>query len=443
MASKETGTPPSAPRRTTRKEFLLTRQEQDQYRILRLVLFGVVGFLVLVLALGLVFEYGVRPRQPVAVVNEENITLAEWQRRVRLERGQTIAAIDNLYELLGGDVNQLIQFAGQQMQALLAPAVLGESVLYQMIDEVNIRQEAARRGITVSDEEVQTTIEEQFNYYGGGLPPATPTGTGTPVPTPSITPITALAAADATPTPTAEPTAEPTPLPTATPVSPEGFNQLFSEALAEFQKAGGTEAEYRTLVRANLLRERVRDALAAEANLATEEENFSLFYISYATAEEAGAALAAIREGATDYLTTWNTVRSTERITATQPFAAELQWTSLNSISSSLGTAVGDLLPTLALDTPSDVTPGNNDRFLLIQLRGREMLPIPEAQLNNARERVLSDWLEEVRKDALIPSDSRWRDNTPSRPILDTKYFIAPPATATPVIGVTISAPEQ
>ena len=63
--------------------------------------------------------------------------------------------------------------------ALDAPTTVGQQVIDLLIGEALIRQEAARRDITVTSDEVENFKQEQFNYYPNGTP--SPTVTPTPV----------------------------------------------------------------------------------------------------------------------------------------------------------------------------------------------------------------------------------------------------------------------
>ncbi|RXL55387.1 hypothetical protein EO238_33835, partial [Citrobacter sp. AAK_AS5] len=60
--------------------------------------------------------------------------------------------------------------------------LLGEMVLNQMIDDQLIREEAAKRGITVSDEEIHEALQSSFGFYpmGTNTPTITPTMVNTP-----------------------------------------------------------------------------------------------------------------------------------------------------------------------------------------------------------------------------------------------------------------------
>lgn len=425
---------PTSARRRSRKDYLLARKEQEQYRKVRLAVAAIGGLLLLILLVGVAYEYVVKPGQPVARVGETEISLGDWSDRVQLERAQTISTLDGLYEAVGGDTNQLAQFAGAQLQSLAFPSLLGESVLFQMVDEELIRQEADARGIEVSDAEVQAAIEEQFNYFDGGLPTPSPEPTETAIPTPSITPIVSEPITDTVEAETeedAEPTEEPTPLPTATAVSQEAFDESFAEAIVEFEENGGGEDDFRAAVHNQLLRERLRDAMAGETELTTEQEQYSMFYISFQDEETANDVFGRIDSGEVDFITAWNEIRSAERVTTTQPFASELQWTSLQGLTTTFGTEVGDAVQTMEIGTSSEVLPANNDRFLLLDLRGRELRPLSESAINAERDQILRDWLEDQRLDATI--FDRWEANVPTRPLADPKFFDTS-AQPTPVI---------
>ena len=111
---------------------------------------------------------------PVANVRGEEIALGDWQDRVRYQRAQFIINMEDQLESFG-DVGLVQQFNGQQIQLLQDGQELGRLVLEQMVDETIIRQEAAKRNITVSSAEIDAAIGEQFSYYGGEAPTPLPT----------------------------------------------------------------------------------------------------------------------------------------------------------------------------------------------------------------------------------------------------------------------------
>lgn len=400
-------------RRQTRKEYLLTRKQQQQFRQIRLALFALVGFLVLILAVGAVFEYIVKPGQPVADINGTEIAVSDFKQRVSFERVQTLNTLDSLYEAVGGDVNQLSQFAGAQLNALAAPAAMGEQVLFQLIDEELIRQEASKRGITVSDSDIDTALAEQFNFYDGELPPEEVSDE--PEPTPTITPIVnEVAEAES------EPTVEPEPIPAATAVSREAYDEQLQEQLDEVIQAGGSEASFRERIKIGLLSEKLQDALAEDEGIETEELQVKILYLAFTTQAEANGVVAGVNAG-TEYLTAWNEIRSAERVTATQPFASEFQWIAPTAISSSLGSEALTIVETLSVGGVSDVFAGNNDRFYVIQLQGREDRQISESTLTSQKSQLLQEWIDDAEQDVQIYA--RWQNDVPNRPILDPKYY--------------------
>lgn len=214
-------------RQVTRKETARRRRDEEQNRrvILALLALGVV--LVALIGAGVIQELVVKPRQPIAVVNNVRIPTNEYQKRVLFSWFQ----------------------AGTQ---LTDPEGTSVRVLDQMIEEQLIREQAQQRGITVSPDEVTETLEQFFGYQRF---------TPTPAPTPSPEP---------TPTPGGPPTA--TPLPTATPVTYEAYQQALKDFLTRAQSASGlTEAELRRLIEVDLLRNKLYEAISADV-AATEEQ---------------------------------------------------------------------------------------------------------------------------------------------------------------------------
>ncbi len=176
----------------------IARLERER-RQTRLILYAFIGILVVVAGLitySILYTKYLQAKEPVAKVGNVNIALGEWQARVQLER----ANLENEYNYyqqyaqFGLDVSSQLQSIQTQLGD---PTKLGQTVLDNMIDEELIRQEAAKRGITVSKSEVDAAIQSAFQYYPGGSP--TPTITPTAVTLPTLSPQT-LALVTITPT---------------------------------------------------------------------------------------------------------------------------------------------------------------------------------------------------------------------------------------------------
>ncbi|RMF46939.1 MAG: hypothetical protein D6755_05925, partial [Anaerolineae bacterium] len=178
----------SAAKKTLNKKHL-ARAERE--RIQRQWLIGGTIF-VLVFAIGLVaFGYlqqtVLLKNKTIATVNGEDIKLGAFQARVRYMRSTLINRYQQGQQMLqffGQDPNsqfaQQYQLQLQQIAAQLSnPVSIGQNTLDQMIDDIIIRQKAEEMGITVTEEEIDRFIEEQFGYYPNGEAP-TPTAYPTP-----------------------------------------------------------------------------------------------------------------------------------------------------------------------------------------------------------------------------------------------------------------------
>ena len=174
--------------RENRRERLLKRRQAEQMRQLKLGAWIVLGLIAVIIITGIVVEFIVVPNQAVADVGDGQVSLNEWQEMVKFQRAQLIAAVESQYEDFLGDAEDpteqqqqdalrfVQQFSGREI-VLLAQQYeqLGEFVLDQMVDDELIRQGAAERGITVTDEEIDARIGERYNFFDGESPTPFPT----------------------------------------------------------------------------------------------------------------------------------------------------------------------------------------------------------------------------------------------------------------------------
>jgi len=162
----------------TKKHLARVERERIQRRY---ILFGSLAVFIAVVGLigyGVLDQTYLQGIQPVAIVNGEKISTNLWQAQVRYARQQLIgnaAQTAQFMQMFGSNPSTQSSFANQllQIQAQLSPDTVGKQVLDQMVDDTLIRQEAKRRGITVTSEELNKAIEAAFNYYPNGTP--TPT----------------------------------------------------------------------------------------------------------------------------------------------------------------------------------------------------------------------------------------------------------------------------
>ncbi|HMN29072.1 MAG TPA: SurA N-terminal domain-containing protein, partial [Caldilineaceae bacterium] len=304
-----------------------------------------IGLALILVIVGAVMQYAVRPNSAIATVGEERIITRDFWNRLRFEKWQMqnqLVQMQQLQAQFGQDV-----FASQisSLQSMLAsPLALGSQVLDQMINEAVIRQQAASRNITVSDEEVATALREEIANGRGALaePQATETAVAdtqatataagwTPTPAPTLDVSSTI-----TTTATAFPTPEPPP--TRAIISETGYTEGLNQLTENLQTAGGfTLDEYRARIRMRLLTDKVQEAVTTETVTTTEEQ------------VHARHILIAVREPTP-------TATETVTTTATTPITAAVPLTDLAGLAPSAAvTSTGAL--TTGAELTTTVTP--------------------------------------------------------------------------------------
>ena len=440
MAKKpQTPTNSEAQQRQSRKELLIARKRERQVRNLRIAGVVVLALIAIVIAVAVVNELFITPDRPVATVGDRTIALEEWQDRVTYERAQRIIFLENQLEAFGGDVGIVQQFGGSVINELLDPEGLGENVLNVMAEELVICDAVAERGIEISDADVQDEINVNFGFFGEGVSPTdTPEPTQTIQPTPSLTPIPTPGSADGAPTetPIPTPTAGPTltPFPTATPLSQTAFDEQFGEIMTSVTDLGASEATYRSVVRAQMCRDRLADALAEEQSLSRLAPQASTFVITADTEEAANEVQAQIE--AEGFLTAWNTIASrvddpeATEAPATQSF--ELLWRTQDALESSVGPDVAAAAFELAVNEPSaPIAVDNGDdttSYYIIMVSGREERELDQSEYDTRRTELVQAFADEALTGNLQLNEL-WRSRVPTLPVLDSKFLAAPTAT--------------
>ncbi len=243
----------SAGRRMTRDELTRHERESRAQRMLVLGLTGIVLLMALILGFGFWRTYVARGSESVATVEGRGITLEAFARRLDINRKnleQQMEAMQQQYVANSGSpLADLFQQQIQQIQ--FTQALLPEQTLQQMVDEELVRQEAARRGITVSAEEVDNQIETAF-----GDPP-TPVPQASPTTDPSAT---------AAPTPTPSPSPTPGPSPTPRPTADVQAN--VNNVLLLY---GMTRDELRSLLEGEVRYRKLQEAMGKEVPTAAEQ----------------------------------------------------------------------------------------------------------------------------------------------------------------------------
>ncbi len=259
-------------KQVTKKQIARSIREKQQRRQL-LIGLGIVGFLILfVIAYAVVNEMVLKPSEPVAKVNSEKIPLKEYQKYVLYTYDQTSQRLQQ-YRAFQAQYDPdgkmgLFKSQVEQLQATLQnPDQLGSTVLDQMIDDTLVEQAARERNITVSPDEIESRIHQMFGYDPNA-------------PTPTPTPITATKTITGTPAPTAVP-----------PMTKAQFEKSYQEFLQRIStKDKMTEEDFRNIVRAQILKEKLQEKIGEEKVGPTAEEVHARhILISFSTGTKNGA----------------------------------------------------------------------------------------------------------------------------------------------------------
>ena len=424
-----------------KKHVARLQREQQQSRMILYAFVGILAAVVLLLVYGYLDINYFQLQKPVAKVGDTEILASQFEPRVRMQRQQILAQYNQYAQygqLFGMDVQtQLTQLETQ----LNSTETIGQSVLDQMINEQLIRLEAAKRGITVSDAELNEAKQSSFAFFPNGSPTPTVTPTEvtlpevpaeaykvvtkTPLPTatleftltPEVTTGTVEATATAQPSATPTATLEPIPTatqgptatasPTATPYTLEGFNTQFSDAQERMQKLGLKEKDYLEFFDLQVLERKLLDDLTAELprvekqvwarHILVADEVTALTVIERLNNGEDFAVLA--KELSTD--------------TGSAQNGGDLGWFGSGAMVAEFETAA------FALEKPGDytTTPVASDfGFHIIQLIAKQDRPLTAEQYDAAKNKVFSEWLTAAREEYGVETFDIWKQHVPTEP---------------------------
>jgi len=446
------------PKIMTKKHLARVERERRQNRwiviVASLVLLAVVGLIVY----GILDQTVLQKQKPVIKVGEDVVTVSDFQKQVSYTRAQKIQEY-NFY-------TQFAQYYGtDQFQSTLdslksaldSPTTIGNEVLTSMTEDLLIRQEAAKLGLTVTSAEIDERMRKMYEYYPDGTPTPSrtptaittptynatqliwqatrvaPTATETATPeitatidlTPTVTlgpsaTFTATIEATATiePSPTAteipatptssEPTATATPEPTNTPYTLEGYMQALSKYLENYSSFGFTQDDYRKTVETLILREKLADYLAKDAT--RESTQVWARHILVGTVKEADDILARIKAGE-DFC---DLAAEYSIDTSNKDNCGDLGWFGKNQMVSEFEDAAF-ALSVGEISEPVTTTYG----FHIIQLLGKQTIPMTDSEWSAEKETILTNWLTKQKSEHTdIETFDIWMDIVPSEPTI-------------------------
>lgn len=418
---------------------------ERETRMQRLVVGGIVALLALLVLLvvgGIVWEQVIVPRQAVAVVNDEQITITEFQERVRLERlvinqrfYNDIPFLVNAGLIQGPD--QILQqepYATYWSEITSQPELLGNRVLSDMIDEQIIAQQAEELGVTVDEGAVEEQVEQFFNFtaateeaateeateeaeptatdivYVSPTPSPAPTETPQPTPTPLATEEVA-ATEEVNPDVTPTLTPRPTLIPSETP-SFENQQVAFEETVEDFYQDARVEADLsretvRDYFRYQVLLQELRDTVTEDV---TREAPFvNTRHILVETEETAQTVLTALENGEAFA----DLARALSTDTGSGGQGGELGWSPASNFVAPFRDAAIDA------EIGEIVGPVESEfGFHIIQVRAREERELSESEFDRARNAAFQEWFEETTSDEAneVERFDNWPSHVPAQP---------------------------
>ncbi len=418
-----------------KKHVARQQREQQQTRLILYTFFGILAVVVALLVYGWLDINFFQINRPVAKVGETEITARNFEARVRLQRQNLLtqyAQYQQYAQFFGMDFSSQLQQIEFQLSA---PETVGQIVLDQMINEEIVRQEAEKRGITVSEEELDEAIRAGYDFYPNGSPTptitptqivfednspeifelvtATPQFTATPessetessTSTEEADEPTATATIAPSATPTAGPTA--TALPTSTPYTQEGYEQLLADTDENLEKFGFDQGYYREFYEYQLLLTKLKEEIAAD--VATTDTQVWARHILVEDEETAKGVIQSLQEGK-DFA---ELARALSTDTGSGAQGGDLGWFGKGAMVAEFEAAA------FALENSGDITTEpvqSSFGYHIIQLIDKQERPLTAEQLQSAKDAAFDAWLTTIREEYSVETFDFWRQRVPNEP---------------------------
>lgn len=373
-------------KRLTRRQLARREREERLQRIILGIAIALGVIVVGVLVYGIVHEVFIEARRPVARVGDTIITTKQFKARQRYERWMTQLQIYQYDQYLSqlnaqatpsatspttdtvGTDDALIQqlemsksSLERQLSADMANVFAGQ-ILDRMIEEELVRQEAARRGLTVTDEEIQQRIKELLGYTE-----------------PSAT----QALTDTTTTPEAE---------TSAPAS-EDFEEVYEGFKTNVLEATRfPEDDFKAMIAADLLRLQLKDALSQELNADQDQVQVALFTLEN---EEAAKELqASLNDGSADPTLVIEELQADD---SPQSAGYDLPWVPVGYLANQFGVEVEKAAFSTPVGKASPPLQGPEGVYFVVYVRGHETRPLSPNLFAQEQEKAYQEWLVEAK----------------------------------------------
>jgi len=423
----------STPKIATKKHIARLERERRQVGFIRTISIIAITLVIILVGYGILDTTYLKLNQIVAEVNGEEIHLGYWQQRVQMYRLNLINTLQQYQyyqQSFGLDTTQQQQEITTQLQSDL---FLGETVLNQLVDETLIRQEAQKRGITVTDAEVEEKIQGAYNFYPNGTPSPTITPTEFSTPTlsaeqkalfkPTSTPTEVSVTSTAAPTNTAEPAATATPaqvatptflpqLPTATatPYDLEGFQSQYADTLDNYKSVKVSEETFRSVYVNQIYREKLMAEIVKDTP--STEEQVRARHILIKDAQLATSVYGKLKSGE-------NFAEAASQYsedTGSAVNGGDLGWFGRGAMVSEFEQAAFSQ-PIGEIGEPVQSEFG----YHIIQVIAREQMPVSSSRYEQLKQEAFDSWLSTTREagqtaETIKLFSELWQANVPAMP---------------------------
>ena len=449
----------------SKKHLARQQREAKQTRLITIIAIAL-GVVILGLVLyGVIDQTIIRPRTPVARVGETKITVREFESYVQYSRAQMLNQSYQYYTYhlqFGEFGGNFLQTAQSIVMELSQPTTLGRSILDEMINNRIIAEEAAKRGITVSEAEIDEALQSAFGFFPNGTPAPAATEIIQPTPTYSetqlaliSTPTTVASEAETTqtdltptlssttsntgetesetegniPTESEEteetalnlpeaaiestPEATPTITLTPTPYTSEVFGKNIKEFNDLYSIYNFDINDLREIFKEQLLREKLVEAI--ELDVAQTKNEVWARHILVETTEEANEVLSRLNEGESFY--DLAAIYSIDESNKNR--GGDLGWFDENTMVPEF-TAAAFALSEGEISQPVETSFG----FHIIQVVGKRASQVSPTELSQQKQQAFSDWLNEQRDNrADIEIFDGWEQYVPTTPEVPQQYL--------------------
>lgn len=435
------------PKVITKKHLARLDRERRQRQLIVISTIAIVIIVVGVIGFGYLYNNVIIEKQPVAKVDNTSISTRDWQVQVRYQRYALIRQYTQAYQFyVAMGIDPTTQSNLSQMVSELNDAnTLGGQVLDEMINDIIIRDQAGKLGITVTPQEVDQAIQNNFGYFPNGTPTPTitptPWSSPTPNPTelfifgPTLTPTiskttgskTATVTPGLTPTlsskPASTPTNTPSPTatigPTSTPYTQASYQanvQKFLTSLETQGVTGFTEADLRKLITAQLYRQKVQASVTS--NVSQIQEQVWIRHIVVVQNAVAQTVQTDLKAGQP-----WNKIAAKASIdTATKNNGGDMGWFPKGA----LDPAVEKVAFSIKVGDFSDPIQNQSGGWEVIQVIARENRPVDQSTYQQLITTAFQTWLTSMRSKYTITKYDYWSQRVPAEPTLNPSNLVPP-----------------